>query len=155
VELQLLDGRNAAEQGRAAAGNNAFLGSRLGGVHGVLDASLLFLELGFGGRTDLDDGDAADKLGEALLELLAVVVGGGVFDLLANLLDAAFDISGLARAFNDRGVVLVNSDLLGLAEVFDLDVLELDAEVFGDGLAAVRVAMSSSIALRRSPKPGP
>ena len=35
-----------------------------------------------------------------------------------------------------RGVVLVDGDLLGLAEVADLNVLELDAEIFGDGLAA-------------------
>ena len=42
----------------------------------------------------------------------------------------------LPRAFDDGGVVLVDGDLLGPAEVFDLHVLELDAEVFGDGLAA-------------------
>jgi hypothetical protein len=33
-------------------------------------------------------------------------------------------------------------------------VLELDADFFGDDLPPVRIAMSSSIALRRSPKPG-
>ncbi len=42
----------------------------------------------------------------------------------------------LAATFDDGGVVLVDGDALGAAEVFDLDVLELDAEVFGDGLAA-------------------
>ena len=42
----------------------------------------------------------------------------------------------LALAFDDGGVVLVDGDLLGLAEVRHLDVLQLDAEVFGDGLAA-------------------
>ena len=42
----------------------------------------------------------------------------------------------LAFAFDDRGVVLVDGDLLGLAEVADLHVLQLDAQVFGDGLAA-------------------
>ena len=35
-----------------------------------------------------------------------------------------------------RGVVLVDRDLLGRAQVLELDVLELDAEVLGDGLAA-------------------
>ena len=43
---------------------------------------------------------------------------------------------GLALAFDDGGVVLVDGDLLGLAEIGHLDVLQLDAEVFGDGLAA-------------------
>ena len=42
----------------------------------------------------------------------------------------------LPRALDDRGVVLVDGDLLGLAQVLELDVLELDAEVLGDGLAA-------------------
>src|SRR5205807_9298096 len=41
-----------------------------------------------------------------------------------------------AGRFDDRGVVLVDGDLLGAAEVLKLHVLELDAEVFGNGLAA-------------------
>jgi hypothetical protein len=47
------------------------------GVQGVLDAGLLLLHLDLGRGTDVDDGDAARELGEALLELLAVVVAGG------------------------------------------------------------------------------
>src|SRR5216684_1113056 len=50
--------------------------------------------------------------------------------MLAHLLDAAFDFRWLAGAFNDGGVVLVDGDLLGAAEVLDLHVLELDAEIF-------------------------
>src|SRR6266568_4639676 len=87
-------------------------------------------------RAVFNDGDAADELGKALLELFLVVIAGGVFDLRADLLDTAFDVHGLAGAFDDRGVVLVDGDLLGAAEVLKLHVLELDAEVFGDGLAA-------------------
>ena len=134
--LSFSSAADAAKQRHAAAGNDAFFDRRAGGVHGVFDASLLFLQLGFGCRADLDDRNAADQLGKALLELFLVVVGGGVFDLRADLLDAAFDLAGLAGAFDDRGVVLVDGDLLGAAEVLDLHVLELDAEVFGDGLAA-------------------
>src|SRR6267378_2515226 len=136
VELELLDGRDATEQRRAAAGDDTFLDSRASGVHSVFDTRLLFLEFGFGGCADLDDGDAADQLGKALLELFLVVVAGGVFDLRADLLHTAFDVRGLAGAFDDRGVVLVDGDFLGAAEVLKLHVLELDAEVFGDGLAA-------------------
>src|SRR5438132_1627425 len=136
VELELLDRSEAAEQRRAAAGDDTFLDSRAGGVHSVFDTGLLFLQFGFGGCADLDDGDAADQLGKALLELFLVIVAGGVFDLRADLLHTAFDVRRLAGAFDDRGVVLVDGDLLGATQVLKLDVLELDTEVFSDGLAA-------------------
>ena len=65
---------------------------------GVLVAVLLLLELGLGGGADLDDGDAAGELGEALLELLLVVVAVGLLDLALDLLDAAQDVFLGARA---------------------------------------------------------
>src|SRR3712207_9014489 len=39
-------------------------------------------------------------------------------------------------AVDDRGLLLGDRDLLGAAEHVERDVLELDAEVFGDDLAA-------------------
>ena len=88
-------------------------------MQSVFDAGLLFLHLGFGGRADLDDGNAAGELRQALLQLLAIVVGGGLFDLGAELLDAAFDGLLLTGAIDDGGVVLVDGDALGAAEVFE------------------------------------
>src|SRR5690606_18224780 len=136
IELQLLDRPGRAQQRDAAARNDAFLDSRLRRVHGILDARLLLLHLGLGGRTDLDDRHAADQLRQPLLQLLAVVVRGRVLDLVAQLLDATLDRAGHARPFDDRRVVLVDRDLLGLAEVLDLQVLELQPEVFRAGAAA-------------------
>src|SRR4029077_4938948 len=136
VQLELFERRDAANQCDAAAGNNAFLDSCASGVLGVLDASLLFLQLGLGCRAHLDYCDAADELRQSFLELLAVVVGGGVFDLRANLLHAPFNLGGFSGAFDDRGVVLVDGDFLRATEVFQLHVLELDAEIFRDGFAA-------------------
>src|SRR3989475_8555795 len=72
----------------------------------------------------------------SLLQLFLVVVRGGILDLRPDLLDAALDLSGLSVAFHDRGVVLVDGDLLGPSEVFRLHILELDAEILGNGLAA-------------------
>ena len=86
-------------------------------MHRVLDAGLLLLHLGLGGRTDLDDGDAADELGEPLLQLLAVVVRGGVLDLARICFTRPSMSFGLAGALDDRRVVLVDRDLLGLAEI--------------------------------------
>ena len=81
VDRQVLEHLRRAQQRHAAARHDALFDRRLGRVHRVLDARLLFLHLGLGGRPDLDDRDAADQLGEPLLQLLAVVVGGRVLDL--------------------------------------------------------------------------
>src|SRR5690606_40743355 len=61
-----------------------------------------------GRGTDVDHGHAADQLREALLELLAVVVAGGVLDLGADLLDAGADVARGAGAVDDRAVALVD-----------------------------------------------
>src|SRR4029077_16808809 len=99
-------------EGNAAAGHYPLFDRRLSRVHCVLNASLFLLQLGLGSSADLDDCHAADEFRQSLLQLLAIVVRSGVFDLRANLLDATFDVSGLADAFDDRCVVLVDADSL-------------------------------------------
>src|ERR1019366_3535210 len=135
-QLQRVDRRDAAHQGHTAAGDNAFLDRSAGSVHGVFHAGFLFLHFSLGRSADLDDRNAAHQLGQPLLQLLAVVVPGGLVDLAANFLYAAFDVGVLALALDNGRVVLVDGDLLGLAEVAHLHVLQLDAKIFGDGLAA-------------------
>src|SRR5260370_16036872 len=155
VELEFLQGRQAAEKSGTAPGNDAFLNGCPGCVHGVLDAGLFLLQLCFGCRAHLDYRDPADELGQALLELLLVVVRGGLFDLHAELLDATFDLAGLAGARDDRRVVLVDGHLLGAAQVLNLHVLELYAEVLCDGFPTpenVNVLMHGLAAV--TPAPG-
>src|SRR2546430_2310416 len=53
---------------------------------------------------------------------------------LTELLDSALDLARLATARDDRGVILVDGHFLGLAQLLDLDILELDAQVLCDGL---------------------
>src|SRR6202041_2801628 len=136
LELQLVERRDATGQCHSAARDNAFFHGCAGCVHGVFDAGFLLFHLGFGCGADFDYGYATDQLGQPLLQLLAVVVAGGLFNLAANFFYAALNVTGLAFAFDDGGVVLVDGHFLGLAKVGELNVLELDAEVFGDGLAA-------------------
>src|SRR5208283_3873835 len=131
-----VDHLRGAQQCHAAAGYDAFLDGRAGRVERVLDTGLLLLHLDLGRGADIDDGDAARELREPLLELLAVVVGGGLVDLAADLLDAALYVGALAAALDDRRVLLVDDDPLGAAEVADLDVLELDAEILREAAAA-------------------
>src|SRR6266699_4004803 len=135
-ELEPFESGDATGQGHTAAGDNAFFDGRTGSVHGVFDASLLLFHFGLGRGTNFDHSNAPDQLRQPFLQLLAVVVAGRLLDLAAKFFYAAFDLVVLALAFDHCGVVLVHGDLLGLAEVGHLDVLQLDAEVFGDGLAA-------------------
>ena len=87
----VLTAADARKQGDAAAGEDAFLERRPGGVQGVLDAGLLLLHLALGRGADVDLGHAAGQLGQPLFELLAVVVALGVGDLAADRLDPALD----------------------------------------------------------------
>src|SRR5207244_7117719 len=75
-------------------------------------------------------------LREALLELLAVVVGVRVLDLVADLLNATLHVGLGAGALDDRGLVLRDDDLARLAEQLQTNALELEADLFGHDLAA-------------------
>ena len=114
--LQALERLGRVEQRGAAAGDDAFLDRGAGRVERVVDAVLALLDLDLGRTADLDHGNAAGELGETLLELLAVIVAGGVLDLLADRLGAGLDRLGRAGAVDDGGVVLVDGDALGGAE---------------------------------------
>src|SRR4051794_13146196 len=131
-----VDGGRRLEQRDTAARHDALLEGRAGGLQRVLDAVLLLLHLRLGGRADLHDGDAAGELGEALLELLAVEVGVRVLDLRLDLVDAALDGVRVSGAVDDRGGVLRHDDAAGAAELRDLRVLELEAHLLRDDLAA-------------------
>ena len=115
--VDLLDGRDHAEQGGAAAGDDPLLGRGAGGVEGVLDAGLGLLHRGLGRRADADQGHAAGELGQPLLELLLVVLALGLLDLAAELVDPLLDVRPLAGPLDHRRAVLVDLDLLGPAEL--------------------------------------
>src|SRR4051812_29795133 len=136
VERVEVDRLDRLEQRHAAARHDALLEGRAGGLQRVLDAVLLLLHLRLGGRADLHDGDAAGELGEALLELLAIEVRVGRLDLRLDLVDAALDGLRVTGAVDDRRGVLRHDDAAGAAELRDLRVLELEAHLLGDDLAA-------------------
>src|SRR5690606_15692800 len=130
------DRQRSAKQGYATARNNAFLNRCAGCVQGVIDAILTLLHLNFGRTANANDSNATSQLGKTLLKLLTVVVGRGLFNLSSDLGNAAFDLGLLASAVDDRRVFLGDGDALRTAQHFKGNVLELDAEVFGDDLAA-------------------
>src|SRR5439155_13670439 len=125
-----------AQQRDTATRDDAFLDSRTRGVQRIFDARLFLFHLGLGRSADVDDCNAAREFRQALLELLTIVIAGRLLNLTTDLCDAALDIGFLAFAFDNGGVLLVDGNALGPAEVFELDVLELDAEIFADQTAA-------------------
>jgi hypothetical protein len=76
-------------------------------VHGVVDAALAFLHLNLGGATDANHRDATRELREAFLQLLAVVVRGGLFNLRLDLGNARLNICPLTSTADDSGVLLI------------------------------------------------
>ena len=112
----VVDGFDGPDQGHTPTGDITFLSGRLGGVKGIVDAVFSLLHGGFGRGSDLDDGHTAGQLGEAFLQLLAVVVTGTAFQLGPDLIDATLEVLVLAAAFDDGGGVLVDDYLLGLPE---------------------------------------
>src|SRR6266568_2091690 len=132
---QLVERAGGIEQRRATAGNNTLLDCGAGRMHRVVDEILALLHLDLGGAADPDDCNAAGELGQPLLQFLAVVVGGRLLDLLADLGATALDIRLLAGAVDDCRVLLLDAQLLALAEHVERDVLELDAEILADHLA--------------------
>ena len=136
LELELLErGLGRLEQGHATTGDDPLLDGSLGVAHGVLDAVLALLELDLGRGTGLDDCHATGQLGQALLQLLAVVVAVRLVDLGADLVDATLDLVGVASTLDDGRLVLGDDDLAGAAEQVELRGVELEADLLGDDLA--------------------
>ena len=68
----------------------------------VIDAILALLNLDLAAAADADHHNAAGELRQPLLQLLTVVVGGGLLDLRPDLVAAALEL-GLARCICPLG----------------------------------------------------
>src|SRR5207302_5346658 len=89
-----------------------------------------------GGAPDADHCNATCELGQPLLQLLTIVVGGGLLDLRLDLGDTRLNIGLLTCTTDDCCVLLVDHHLFGTAKHVDRHVLKLDTEVRGDHSAA-------------------
>jgi TolA-binding protein len=133
---RFLECLGCTNQSHATARNNSFLNGCAGSVHCILNTSFLLFHLGFGCGANLNYSNASDEFRQTLLKFLTIVVGSSLVDLSTKCFDATFDVGLFAGTFDDRGVVFVDGDLLGATEIFDLNVLEFDAEIFADHFAA-------------------
>src|SRR5208282_6892250 len=109
---QVVQRRQRPNERHATAWHHAFFDRRTGGMERVFHTRLLLLHLHFGRGADSNYCHTPDKFREAFLQLFAIVIGGGLLDLSADLFDAAFDVGLLAGAIDNRGVVFVDHDPL-------------------------------------------
>ena len=129
-----LQRRPGLHQSTAATGDDAFLNRGLGCRHGVVDTKLALFECGLGGRTHLDDRDAAGQLGHPLLELFPIPLGVGGLDLALQLPDPVDDRVVAAATVDDHGVVLAHHDAAGGAEHLKSGLTQQQADVGVDHL---------------------
>ncbi|SLD81704.1 Uncharacterised protein [Mycobacteroides abscessus subsp. massiliense] len=131
---QTVQRRTGLHQGATATGHNALFHGCLGRRDGVLDAMLALLEGGVGGGADLDHGNTAGQLGQTLLQLLAVPVRVGGFDLRLQLGDTCLDgLLGAATVDDDR-LVLAHHDAAGGAQHLDTHLTQRQTHIGVDHL---------------------
>ncbi len=90
--LSLSSASTAFSSATPPPGTIAFFDGCAGRREGVFHAGLAELQLNLGARANLDQAHATGELRQTLLQLLAVVVAGGVVDLRLDLLDAGLDV---------------------------------------------------------------
>src|SRR3954454_3675200 len=124
---QAVEDPDRVQQRDPATGDDAFLDRGLGRVHRVVDAVLALLDLDLAAAANPDHRAAPRVLRQPLLQLLAVIVRGGLLDLRLDLGNATVDIVLAAGAVDQRRVLFLDAHLLGAAEHVEGHVLELDA----------------------------
>src|SRR3984893_9862574 len=101
LDLKVFEGLDGAQQWHAAARQYAFLDGRARCIERVVHPIFLLLDLDLGRAADADHRDTARELGQTLLELLAIIVRGGLFDLRLDLANSRLDVLLFAGAVDD------------------------------------------------------
>ena len=113
----------------AAARHDALLDGGEGRVLRVLDAKLAVLELRLRRGANLDNGDAAGELRDAFRELLRVVDGVRLRELLLELRHANVDLVAGRRVRDERRRVVRDRHLPRVPERVDRRALDAEAQV--------------------------
>ena len=115
----------------------------------------LFLQLSLGCCANTDDGNATGQFSQAFLQFFAIVIAGALVNLNPDLLNATLDLAVITFATNNGGVILiVTTTFSALPRSATVVLSSLRPVSSAMTVAPVRMAISCSIALRRSPKPG-
>mmetsp|Transcript_41831 Transcript_41831/g.73608 ORF Transcript_41831/g.73608 Transcript_41831/m.73608 type:complete len:475 (+) Transcript_41831:632-2056(+) len=131
-----LEALGSVQQRRATARDDSLLHGRTRRVEGVGHAVLLLVHLHLRGAADLKHGHAARQLGQALLQLLLLVLRGGGGDRLAQQLAPLLDRFLSARTIEHDGVILRDGDALAGAQHAEISGLQLEAHILRDDSSA-------------------
>ncbi len=134
-QVNLVQHLAGVEQSHPAARNNTFSDGCPRGVQRILIKGLALFHFGFGRGAHLHLGHASGELGQALLQLLTVVIAVSLLDLTTDQLAAAFQRLLVACTLGDGGVFAVDAHFLGAAQIGQLDGVERNAQILEDRLA--------------------
>ena len=95
----------------------------------------MLLHFDLGSRSNLNNCDSTCKLGKTFLQLFAVEIGGGCFELTSDLSDTGSYHFLVSCAVNDDCIFLCHLYLMGGTELSELGILELESKLVGDNLA--------------------
>ena len=102
----------------------------------VFDAALLLFQFCFAACANFDLCNTASEFRQTLLQFLAVIFGISSFDLGTNLSATTLNRLGASSAFDDRGVVCVDRNLLCLTELRNRNLIKFDSKILHDRSSA-------------------
>ena len=126
----------SAHQGDTSTRDHTFLNGRSSCMQSIFNTGFLFLHFDLGGSANLDHCNTACQLGNAFLQLLAIVVRRRIFDLDADFIDARLDGLCVTGTIDDGAVVLVHRNTLGGTQVLQSRGLQIQANFFRDNCTA-------------------
>src|SRR5579875_2452881 len=134
-QMQVIQSLGRVQQGHATAGHHTLFNTGAGRGERILNAGLAILQLNFGTSTDLDQRYATGQFRQTLLQLLTVIVAGGLFNLSLDLTDACLNVGGITTALDNGGIFLVRNDRASGAEVGQGRAIQAAAHLLADDLA--------------------
>ena len=127
--FQRFDG---VDQGDTATRHDAFFLGGTGRAQRIFHPMFLLFEFGFGCGPNFDDGHTTGEFRHAFLQLLPIVIAGGVFDLPANLFDPAGDGGFIACTIDDGRIFFGADDARCPAQILQLHRFQFAADFLRD-----------------------
>ena len=131
-QLHLIQSRQTPQISYSTSSNNPLLHRSTSGIEGILHPGLAILHLRLRSSTHVDHRNTPHQLGQPLLQLLPIIVAGGLLNLNPDLLDPTLQGTAFAHPLDNGGVVLVDAYPLGPTQIVHVHIFQLDPQILGD-----------------------